>query len=511
MTRTSRQQLIRGHLLGWWMVLISPTLTAAATVYYVDAGHPLAADANTGTRAEPWRTIQHALDRLQPGETVYIRDGVYAEGLQTVRSGDLESGPVTVAAFPGHRPVVDGTGVATAATGFTIRHDHIHVQGLVIRHWDTGIWLEGAGHTRLDDCEVHQAAFGIGAADGTHDFELNRVIIHHFDLYGFDASPSGGAPCYYGTLNDCLAHTGRDPEQNVDGFALGHGTQYGFVLNRCRTWGVFDGFDISARGTRLERCVAHDCTWGGFKIWQDDVRLVNCLAHDNQVVNVELDWDEEPGVVRLINCTLVDGATWNVYAENAGDTLQLANCLLAGGDNIGLLLTEHVAAGTYAGDFNLFHCGNSARVIVDNYEFEFSGEDIAAGLWHTYSGQDGHSATAATVVEIFSGGTATNFRPGPGSPAVDAGTADGAPPRDMDGRRRAQGAAVDIGCFEYHAPPGRWGDADGDGYVTSFDRLNLARFLAGNMARLTDAAAADIDADGRVSLPDLIRLHDRLR
>jgi len=506
MKPSPRDRLSCGVWLGLWLMLLPSLPAVAATVYHVDAAHPLAADANTGSPAAPWRTIQHALDRLQPGDTVYIRDGVYAEALQTVRSGDVTAGAITVAAFPGHHPVVDGTGVS-AGSGFTIRHDHVHVQGLEIRHWDTGIWLAGAGHVRLADCEVHQVVFGIGAADGTHDFSLNRVVIHHFDLYGFDASPSGGEPCFNGVLNDCLAHTGRDPEQNVDGFALGHGAQHGFALNRCRTWGVFDGFDISARDTRLDGCVAHGCAWGGFKIWQDDVQLVNCLAHDNQVVNVELDWDGTPGVVRLTHCTLVNGTTWNVYAEEAGDTLQMSNCLLAGGDNIGLLLTEHVAAGTYAGDFNLFHCGNPARVIVDNYAVEFSQADIAAGDWHAYSGQDGHSVAVADMAEIFSG----DFRPGPGSPAVDAGTAVGAPPRDMDGLPRPQGTAVDIGCYEYRGEPLGRGDADGDGYVTAFDHRRVARFLAGNSDRPTSAAEADLDGDGRLALPDLVRLHGRLR
>ena len=61
--------------------------------------------------------------------------------------------------------------------------------------------------------------YGIGLSAGTHDFEINRVEAHHFSLYGFDASPDG-TDCYNGTFNDCVAHTGRDAEANVDGFAL---------------------------------------------------------------------------------------------------------------------------------------------------------------------------------------------------------------------------------------------------------------------------------------------------
>jgi hypothetical protein len=126
--------------------------------------------------------------------------------------------------------------------------------------------------------------------------------ICRFTLYGFDASPSGGADCYNGTFNDCVAHTGRDPEQNVDGFALGHGSQHDFAFNRCRAYEVYDGFDISSRNTMLDRCSAHDCGNGGYKIWADNVTLVNCLSYHNEQTNVELDWSAEAKTTTLRNC-----------------------------------------------------------------------------------------------------------------------------------------------------------------------------------------------------------------
>ena len=117
--------------------------------------------------------------------------------------------------------------------------------------------------------------YGIGVTDGAHDFVLNRVVMHHFSLYGFDASASGGAVCYNGTFNDCIAHTGRDLAQNVDGFALGHGTQHDFVFNRCIVYNIYDGFDISSKNTTLNRCLAYDCWNGGYKLWQDEIK--KCL------------------------------------------------------------------------------------------------------------------------------------------------------------------------------------------------------------------------------------------
>ena len=82
------------------------------------------------------------------------------------------------------------------------------------------------------------------------------VLAHDFDLYGFDVSP-GDSDCYNGVFWYCLSHTCRDPDQNVDGFALGHGTQHDFWLYRCEAYDVYDGIDISSRDTLIERCSAH--------------------------------------------------------------------------------------------------------------------------------------------------------------------------------------------------------------------------------------------------------------
>jgi len=45
------------------------------------------------------------------------------------------------------------------------------------------------------------------------DIYVEMTFLRTLELYGFDVSPSGGADCYNGTFNDCIAHTGRDPQQ----------------------------------------------------------------------------------------------------------------------------------------------------------------------------------------------------------------------------------------------------------------------------------------------------------
>ena len=433
--------------ISWTLIALLLFLPGASrsAEYFVS---PSGDDGNPGSREAPWRTIQKAAETMGPGDVVRIAAGVYRETVRTVRAGDPEDGPIVFSAAGDGTPVLDGSGV-DAETGFTIEHGHVRLSGLEVRNWSgTGIWIARAGHVTVEDCEVHQVPYGIGAADGAHDFVLRRVQIPHFDLYGFDASPSGGEDCANGTLEDCVAHTGRDPEQNVDGFALGHGDQHGFRFVRCETYEVFDGFDISSRDTTMDKCSAHDCWNGGYKLWQDGIVLRNCLAYDNGETNVELDWDESPGTVSLVNCTFVGSGTFNVWVESSGDSLRMFNCILASGENIGLAF-EQAGIGNYRGDNNIFHNGDPERAVVVAYEDEYSLARVAGGDWARASGQDRHSLVVKDPeTELFMDRKGADFRLRPGSVAVDSGTSENAPADDFQGTVRPVASGIDIGAFE---------------------------------------------------------------
>ena len=419
-----------------------------AADYYVDGNSQAAGDSNPGTEELPWLSIQHAAATATAGDTVYIKDGIYNEHVYIENEGGPES-HIVFSAFPGETPIIDGTGVTESQNGLVVAKPFIELVGLEICNWEeNGIWAESAPFLEIRDCVVHDVFYGVGIADGTHDFVLDRVQVHHFDLYGFDVSPSGGADCYNGTFNDCVAHTGRDPQQNVDGFALGHGTQHDFEFNRCRAFDVFDGFDISSRNTTLNACLAYNCSNGAYKLWQDNVDLVNCIGHSCGSAVVELDWDGEPGTTTLANCTLYEAEAYLVWVENASDTLLMYNCILAGGTNIGLAFEQRNAS-NYRGDYNLFHSSTGDRAIAVGYEDEFSLQQVGIGSWTSYSGQDAHSAVIDTLDGLFIDSVKYDLHLAQGSPAADGGTAIGAPQEDYDGNQRPEGSAYDIGAYEH--------------------------------------------------------------
>jgi hypothetical protein len=101
-----------GH--GRWtrlaIVILGACLWAAQTVgaqdYYVaTTGN----NTNPGTLAQPFRTVQKAADVMQPGDTVYIRAGIYREKVTPPRGGTSESARITYRNYPGERPVLMGS------------------------------------------------------------------------------------------------------------------------------------------------------------------------------------------------------------------------------------------------------------------------------------------------------------------------------------------------------------------------------------------------------------------
>lgn len=115
-------------------------------------------DANPGTSASPWRTIQHAANTVHAGDTVQVQGGVYNESVTISGSGNATSGYITFQSAPGQTAILDGTGV-TVAKGqqfglFTLRtNSYIVIQGFEIRNFQSstsnavpvGIDFEGSG------------------------------------------------------------------------------------------------------------------------------------------------------------------------------------------------------------------------------------------------------------------------------------------------------------------------------------------------------------------------------
>ena len=57
------------------------------TEFVVDQGHAHASDLNPGAVEKPFKTIQAAVDKVQPGDTIWVKAGQYEEPVEIRTSG----------------------------------------------------------------------------------------------------------------------------------------------------------------------------------------------------------------------------------------------------------------------------------------------------------------------------------------------------------------------------------------------------------------------------------------
>lgn len=60
-------------------------------------------DSNPGTLEQPWKTIDYAFKRLNPGDVLYMRDGTYRNGVikLTEANSGTEGNPITITYLQG--------------------------------------------------------------------------------------------------------------------------------------------------------------------------------------------------------------------------------------------------------------------------------------------------------------------------------------------------------------------------------------------------------------------------
>jgi hypothetical protein len=161
------------------VAVVDPTASATATLTLLalpPAGRtffvaPGGNDANRGSKAAPWRTIQHAANLAKAGDTVEVRQGIYNELVIPPASGNATQGFITFMSYPGETATIDGTGLPIPggqAGLFTITDQgYLIVEGFELRNYSTnlrsqvpiGIWVQGAGsNLQLVNNHVHDIA-----------------------------------------------------------------------------------------------------------------------------------------------------------------------------------------------------------------------------------------------------------------------------------------------------------------------------------------------------------------
>ncbi len=116
------------------------------------------ADGNPGTLVKPFRTIQHAAQFAQPGDTVFVRAGIYREAVTPARSGTAVK-PITYRPYNNENVTISGADVVSNWSGGA---------GGVYRSstsWDLGF---GKNQVFVDGLMINEARWPNTSLDPSH-------------------------------------------------------------------------------------------------------------------------------------------------------------------------------------------------------------------------------------------------------------------------------------------------------------------------------------------------------
>ena len=165
-------------------IMLLPAFLFAESYYVSTTGN----NGNSGSESQPWRSIQYALDHVNPGDTVNVKSGVYNELVTFNQSGSAGS-YITLQNAEGESPIIDGSGLDADMPGLIklIDKNYIIIKGFELRNLNSGNW-----------------AAGVWCRGTSHHIEIRNNIIHSIE----DPNPDGGCHglAFYGTNSGAAMH-----------------------------------------------------------------------------------------------------------------------------------------------------------------------------------------------------------------------------------------------------------------------------------------------------------------
>ena len=217
-----------------------------------------------------------------------------------------------------------------------------------------------------------------------------------------------------------------------------------------------DGIDSKARNTYIHNCIVANNSCDGIKLWGRDGRIENCLIYGtgdgvggpSPWAGIVIDQVEDPGAYfEIVNTTVHDNPEREAYMmyvqyppSSTPITLVMRNTIVAGGGGP-VYIGDAV---DFTADHCLFHRPEGDVQIHANGR-DYTAAQIEAGeLGPGNLSRDPLFASPAWGAE-------GDYHLQPGSPAIDAGTCEGAPNIDLEYAPRPQGEECDIGAYESSA------------------------------------------------------------
>lgn len=282
--------------------------------YYVSADGN---DENDGrSREAAFRTIERALEVVQPGEAILILSGVYNEALTLENVGSSDQ-PIVIQG-EGSGTILDGQ--RTSDIGFWCEGCNGFIIGsLEFRNYtDVGIGCYASSDITMQNLTVHNNGFAVQLVSwefegyGIHVDESQRIVIEDSDVY-----ENGPQPRPFGTLGtgintygctNCVIRN-NDSHDNIGGGIL-----------------VEDGVNVLVEGNEVvaNYLDATEDEWWDGGIWVDGghhITVTNNTFQDNIGPGIQIsDEDDQDPYAYVLEGNTSTANTYGIYIWNFGST-----------------------------------------------------------------------------------------------------------------------------------------------------------------------------------------------
>lgn len=428
------------------LVISAPPTPAGRSLFVSTSGSDASGD---GSIARPWATVTKAAAAALPGDTIYLRGGVYTHG-PVIYSSGLPGKPITLKPYNGEPVVFDGASRASTRgiqlSGKTTS-DWVF-EDLLIRNFLYQGFVAWYRNDRLVLRNLRLERNGYAVTFfSSNGSRMENVHMLESAYSGFSCSPHTGDPgCVDLAVRDSSAiRTLGGNSTAYDAFGIEKGDRITFL--RCTAaGGPGDGFDIKATNAHLDRVIAYN-NRNNLKLWNGDSSVTNSLFYD-AFADANVTASSTGSTITLENNTIVNvsGAGYQLrvaYGAAAGTRLVARNNIVV---NLNPALTSKIvhydkSIVDFQAANNLYYSPSSTWGVLCGPDSTcYTPAEILAGKWKEPGALYGDPA--------FLDAAARLFQLKAGSMAIDRGAAAGSTV-DLNGNPRIYGAAIDLGAYEW--------------------------------------------------------------